>query len=294
MARDRRTPRNSGFERLWFGTAASNLADGILVSAAPLLATTITRDPVLIAGLVVAQRLPWLVFTLISGALVDRIDRRLLLVAANWGRAATLGLLALSLALDVRNLAVLYATVFVLGIAETIEDTAALAVLPAIVDRTQLERANGRIYAAQSVFNELIGPPIGGLLFAGAAVAAFATGGVAFAVAALVLAALPLARSLPPESGHEPMIAAIRQGFAWFWRNRLIRTVALMSGAVNLFTFAGLSVLVLVAQQRLGLDAGGYGLLLAGGAVGGVVGGLLADRIVAMLGSGRAIFASNL
>ena len=294
MANVPRMPRNRAFQRLWIGTAAANLADGIVLAAAPLLAAAITHDPVLVSGLVVAQRVPWFAFTLLSGALVDRRDRRALLVAANVARACALGVLAISLSAGVKSLPILYATVFALGMAETIEDTAALAVLPAIVPREQLERANAQIYTAQSLLNDLIGPPLGGVLFAVAAVAAFATGAAAFAVAGIALAALPLARPAHQDAPIEPMLAAIGEGFRWFWGNRLIRIVALMSGAVNMFTFAAIGVLVLFAEQRLGLDARGYGLLIAGGAVGGVAGGLLADRLVRLLGSGPTIFLSNL
>jgi len=294
VAEDRRTTRNSAFERLWLGTAAANLADGILLSAAPLLAATITRDPLLVAGLTLAQRLPWFVFTLISGALVDRLDRRRLLVAANAARALAVAVLAMTLATDVHSLAVLYVTVFALGVAETIEDTAALAVLPALVPRAGLERANGRIFATQSALNELIGPPVGGFLFALAAVASFATGAAAFTIAAIVLAGLPRRVAAGDAPAPEPLIRAIREGFRWFWSNSLIRTVALMAGAVNLLTTAVFSVLVLVGTELLGLDAAGYGLLLAGAAVGGVAGGLLAERLLTRLGSGPAIFLSTL
>lgn len=285
--------RSRGFVQLWSGTAAANLADGITLTAAPLAAATLTRDPVLVSGLVVAQRLPWFLFSLVSGALVDRLDRRTLLVVANAVRALALGGLTAALTAGVEHIALLYASVFALGTAETVVDNAALAVLPSLVDRADLGRANGRIYATQSVLNELVGPPVGSWLFALAAAVAFGTGAAAFAVAAAVLAAVPLrGRGEGPEP--QPLGGAIRQGFSWFWRSRLIRTVAAMAGVVNLFGAATLGVLVLVAQERLGLDSVGYGLLLSGAALGGVAGGLVAERLTRRLGSGVALFLSNL
>lgn len=287
--------RTSAFRRLWGGTAASNLGDGIVIAAAPLLAASLTRDPLLVSGLVVAQQLPWFLFTLFAGVLVDRLDRRRLLVTANAVRALALGLLAASLATDSSHLVVLYTVMFALGIAETVVDNAALAVLPRVVQRDRLEWANGRIFATQSVLDELVGPPLGGALFALSATAAFCTGSAAFALAAALLALLPrLPRAIPAEADAAMGVwGSIGEGLRWFWSNRLIRTVAIMAGVVNLFSAATLGILVLLATGELRLGAGGYGLLLTGGAVGGIAAGFVADILVRRLGSGRVIFLSN-
>ena len=293
-----RTARSqaSAFRRLWGGTAASNLADGVIIAAAPLLAASLTRDPLLVSGIVVAQQLPWVVFTLFAGFIVDRADRRKLLVGANVMRALALGLLVVCLVTSTENIALLYLVLFGLGLAETIIDNAALAVLPGILDRELLERANGRIFATQSVLNELVGPPLGGALFAVSAVLTFASGSVAFAVAAAVLALLPRSKGKPhpPSTALPGMWGSIAEGLQWFWANKLIRTVAIMAGVVNLFGAATLGVLVLVATSDFGLDAGGYGLLLTGGAVGGIIAGLVADRLIQRFGSGVVIVMSNL
>lgn len=292
---------DTAFRRLWAGTAASNLADGLVVAAAPLLAASLTRDPLLVSGLMVAQQLPWFVFTLFAGVIVDRVDRRRLLVAANVLRALALSGLAVAITFGVGHLAVLYLAMFALGLAETIVDTAALAVLPRLVSRDRLERANGRIFATQSVLDELVGPPLGGVLFAVSATVAFLSGSVAFALAAGVLALLP-GDLRPAHDDGEPSAEAsatgvrqsIAEGMRWFWANRLIRTVAIMAGISNLFSAATLAVLVLLATGPFGVGPTGYGLLLTGGAVGGIAGGLVADRLVARLGSGRVILVSNL
>lgn len=272
------------------------MGDGIVIAAAPLLAASLTHDPMLVSGIVVAQRLPWFVFTLFAGVIVDRVDRRTLLVAANGLRAIALGALAYTLAIGYDHVFVLYAVMFTLGIAETIVDNAALAVLPRLLDRERLEWANGRIFATQSVLNELAGPPLGGFLFALSATAAFCTGSAAFAVAGLVLSLLPR-QTRPVPAGADAtagVMASIAEGLRWFWSNRLIRTVALMAAVVNLFEAASLGVLVLIATDELGLGAGGYGLLLTGGAIGGIAAGLVADALIRRLGSGTVIFLSNL
>jgi MFS family permease len=116
---------------LWTANAVSNLGDGITLVAGPLLAATLTRDPRLVAGLAVAQRLPWLLFSLVSGALVDRLDRRLLMVRVDAARCLAVGLLGVAVLADVATLPLLYAVFFALGTAETLFDNAAVSILPA-------------------------------------------------------------------------------------------------------------------------------------------------------------------
>ena len=128
--------------------------------AGPLLAASLTRDPRLVAGLAVAQRLPWLLFSLVSGALVDRLDRRRLMVRVDAARCAAVGLLGVAVLADAVSLPLLYVVFFALGTAETLFDSAAISILPAVVAREQLPRANGRLLSAQMVANELVAPPL--------------------------------------------------------------------------------------------------------------------------------------
>lgn len=286
---DRPGLHSAAFRRLWIGTGASNLSDGILLGAAPLLAATLTRDPALVSGLLVARYLPWFLFTLHAGAVVDRYDNRILMTAANAIRAVALAGLALAINLDAAGIGLLYGVVFALGAAETIVDNAATSVLPRLVRRDDLEQANGRLTATGSVLDELVGPPIGAALFAIAAVAAFATGAASFALAAAVFAALPLPRRGTVARRRGAMRHEIHEGMRWFWRHRVVRATALMAAGINLFAAAVLGVLVLVAQERLGLDDTGYGLLLSAAAVGGIAGAVTAPRLVRWLGYGPAI-----
>ena len=131
------------FAKLWTASAVSNLGDGVTLVAGPLLAASLTRDPRLVAGLVVAQRLPWLLFSLVSGALVDRLDRRPVMVTVDAARSVAVGLLGLAVLADAASLPLLYAVFFALGTAETLFDNAAVSILPAVVPRDQLARAAG-------------------------------------------------------------------------------------------------------------------------------------------------------
>ena len=168
--------------------------------AAPLLAATLTRDPLQIAGLAFAGRLPWLLFALPGGVLVDRLDRRRLMAAVDLFRSAAVGSLGLVVLLDFASLPLLYGIFFLVGTAETLFDTGSVAVVPAVVAKEDLQKANGRLYADQILANNMAGPPLGGLLFASAAALPFLLDAGTFsAAAALVLTLRGRFRAWPAE-----------------------------------------------------------------------------------------------
>jgi hypothetical protein len=287
------------FTKLWWSQGFSNLADGLVLAAVPLLAVTITRDPLLVAGMTVAEFLPWLVFTLPAGALADRIDRRLIMVWGNLVRVAGFGLLVMTLLTDFRSIVVLYAAVFLAGTAETLVDNAALTVPPRLVKRSDLERANGRLFATQSAINSFIGPTAGAALFALSAVLVFSSTAGLFALAAL--AAITLPRMLPTasdtsDSKHTPgeVARSIREGWAYFWNHRLLRRVAFISGSINLFSAATGGLLVLLATGSLGVSASWYGVFIAVPAVGAIVGSLIAAKVVPAIGGGPVTWLAAL
>ena len=254
--------------------------------AGPLLAASLTRDPLLVAGLAFAQRLPWLLFSLVSGALVDRLDRRRLMVAVDVVRCLLLGLLGVAVLLDAATVPLLYAVFFAVGVAETLFDNAAVSILPSVVARERLPRANGRLLGGRTVAQDLAGPPLGGLLFAVAAAVPFLLDAGTFAAAAALVAAMRgrfrVERSV--EAAPTTLRSEIAEGLRWLWRNRLLRILALAIGLMNVTLMATASILVLVAQERLGLGPAGYGLLFSAMAVGGVAASLVVERIVGWLG----------
>jgi MFS family permease len=274
------------FAKLWTANAVSNLGDGVTLVAGPLLAASLTRDPRLVAGLVVAQRLPWLLFSLLSGALVDRLDRRRVMVTVDAARAAAIGVLGVAVVADAASLPLLYAVFFALGTAETLFDNAAVSILPAVVPKDQLARANGRLLGAQMVANELVAPPLGGLLFAAAAAVPFLLDAGSFAAAAALVAAMGgRFRVERPEGGAATTLRAeIAEGVRWLARHRLLRVLAVAIALMNFTLSAALSIFVLYAQERLGLGPVGYGVLLASLAVGGITASLVAERVIGWLG----------
>ncbi|WP_435644226.1 MFS transporter [Streptomyces sp. H49] len=269
------------FRWLWASTAASNAGDGITRTLLPLLVVARHPDPAAVAGLTTVNMLPWLLFALPAGVLADRVDRRRIVLVSNVVRGAALLGAALVLATD-RPLPLLYALAFLLGVAETLADTAAPAMLPRLVEARHLERANGRLSAAQILLNEMIGPPVAGLLAGLTAAAALATGGTLYALAALLLLGLaPLAGARPapaPPGARAGVLRDIRQGLRFVLGHRTLRRTLAASALYGLVFSATFSMLVLLSERTLRLGETGYGLLLAAGSVGAVAGSWLAPR----------------
>jgi MFS family permease len=284
-------PLGPSYWRLWTSSGVSNLADGILKVALPLVAIRFTDSPTLIAGLAFALMIPWLLFALPAGALADRLDRRKAMLGANAVRAALLGVLAVTAMVDVGSIWLLYAVAFSIGIAETIYDTAAQSILPLIVSREQLSRANGRLFAAELTANEFIGPPLGGFLVAAGVALTFTTSAGLWVVA---IGALLLVRGpFRVERTHRTtMRADIAEGLRYLWRHRLLRTLAVMVGVFNFASNAVFAVFVLYAvgpDSAIGLSEPAFGLLFAMIAAGSLVGSLVAERAEARLGRARSL-----
>jgi MFS family permease len=294
MTTDTKHRLGPGYWRLWTASAISNLGDGIDTAALPLLAASLTRDPRLVAGLATAARLPWLVFALTAGAIVDRVDRRALMVSVNVVRGVLVAIIAVTTATGTASIWVLYAVAFLLGIGETLFDNAAQSLLPSVVAPDLLETANGRQQAAEVVANNFAGPPLGGVLFAFTVSAPFWADSASFVVAAALIATV--AGTFRPNAPMGPPVrrsirADIAEGVRWLGRHQLLRTLALLLGVLNLCGAMWLGVFVLFAQDELGLSDQGYGFLLAAMAVGGVAGGVFGRRITAGMGPARALVA---
>ena len=127
MARTRLGP---DFTRVWAASAVSNVGDGLLIAAGPLLVVSVTDDPALVGGAIFVQQLPWLLFSLLSGAAVDRLDRRKLIVAVELLRGVVLAALALAVWAQTATLWWIYIAFFLLGTAETVADNAFFSMLP--------------------------------------------------------------------------------------------------------------------------------------------------------------------
>lgn len=277
------------FNALWSATGTANLGDAMYLMVLPLIALRLTSSAGLVAGVTVVLTLAWPAFGLHAGAVVDRVDRRRLIVAVNVVRALTLGVLTVLLLGDMMSIGWVYLAALVLGVGETLVDTALAALVPPSVDRPEnLDRANARLEVAQNVTNQFVGPPLAGLL---AIVGLAAVTGVG---ALLFLATVPLlalmrgsfrARVATPaaeERGGDGVTAGLR----FLWRNRLLRNLTLLTAAMNVFWAAWTAVLVvyLVAPGPGHLSTAAYGVLLTTMAAGGIIGAALVVPLRRRLG----------
>ena len=271
--------------------AVSNSGDGLRIVGFPLLAATLTRDPGLIAGLTVALRVPWLLFSIPAGALIDRLDRQKLMARASVLRAAAMGLLAFAILTDEISLAVLYFVAFAVGSAEVLFDTTAQALIPSTVDRIHLERANGRIYATELIGNELVGPVVGSFLFAMALGLPFVSGTFAYMGSALILFSMSgtYRTKATPDAAPRRLLDGLRMVLG----DPLLRALTIFGAVWSFVLGAVTGVLVLYSLEVLGVGEIGFGMLIAAEAVGGIIGTVLAPRLSRRLGQARVILTAG-
>ena len=303
----------AGYWKLWSASVITNLGDGMSAVAYPWLASAVTRDPVHIALIGVATRLPWLLFSLPAGVITDRVDRRRLIAVMDWFRAAlTLAVAVAVLAgqsvipdpIDVAAgtadppavaglyLALLYVSALLLGSAEVLRDNAAQTLMPALVSTEDLERANGRLWGAEMVSNSFVGTPLGGILAGIALSLPFFIDAGSFAIAAALVFAIGGSFRAAEAGARAGMRAELAEGLRWLWRNVLLRNLAIFLGVANALSTMAFATYVLFAQESLGLDAGGFGVVLTGAAVGGIAGSLAASPLSRWLGPGASLFLS--
>ncbi|HET9689719.1 MAG TPA: MFS transporter [Acidimicrobiales bacterium] len=270
----------------------SSVGDGMVLVAFPLLALRWTGSALAVALVAVAARAPGMVLALPAGVLVDRVDRRRLVTVANAVRTAVLVVLALSAATGAGRVAVLYLTVGVLGVAEVLVDVAVQSVVPELVARDRMAATVGMMSSADVGGESMAGAALGGLLVPVAAWLPVVGDAASFVVATLLArAALPPGRTVPaPTPGAR---AELRAGLTLYRRSPLLRSVAGLVGVLAACSTAVMAVLVVFAGRRLGLGATGYGLLVAGAAVGQVAGHLLAGRVWKRVGPGVALLGAG-
>lgn len=308
-------PLGGNYWRLWIASVTSNLGDGVAGVAYPWLASAVTREPLHIALVTVATRLPWLLFTLPAGVVTDRVDRRRLVAWMDLARFVLTVGIALVVLYNQADLAspadiatgladpparaglllgVIYAGALLLGVAEVFRDNAAQTLMPAIVTEENLERANGRLWGAEMVMNSFVGPPLGGLLLAAAFSLPFFLDAGTFAVAAALV--FTIAGSFRPVHDGPPaprrFLPEVKEGVRWLWDHPLFRPMAIALGIMNGMFVMASATYVLFVQELLLLDAAAFGLLMTAGAAGGVIGSLLAAALSRRIGQGASLMAA--
>jgi MFS family permease len=303
-----KTALGSRYRRLYIATIVSNLGDGVASVAYPWLASAVTRSPLLVSLVVVAQRLPWLVFTLPAGVITDRVDRRramavmdglrfaLTLVVAlavlGW-RKGLPGPRELDMVVGTRTglyVVVLFATLL-LGMAEVLRDNCGQTIMPNLVDDEHLETANGRLWAAEGIANTFVGPPLGSVLLIASFALPFFVDAASFFAAAALVASIPGSFRAERIDGAPPAgwKAELAEGVRWLWRHELLRPMAIMLGLMNLASMLGAATLVLFAQEVLNIGPVLFAVLGFGYALGGIVAGTFASRVSKRFGSGTCL-----
>ncbi|WP_089154095.1 MFS transporter [Micromonospora sp. NBS 11-29] len=273
------------FAYLWTASTLSALGSGTATVAAPLYVASHTDDPLVVSVGAAVSWLPWLLFALPGGVLADRTDRRRLMVVIDWVRVGALAVLATAMLVDRAGVTLLYVVLFVINTGEVVFRTAAQAVLPAVVPRDRLERANGWLNGGTQVTQNMVAGPLGGFLFVLAAAAPFALNAGTYALSAVLVGLL--AGTYRAGAGEVGTVGArsvraeVAEGFRWLMSQRLLRTMALLIGLLNVTLTAAIAVLVLLAGERLGLGSVGYGALFTCMAVGGLLGSVVGDRLIA-------------
>ena len=297
----------SGFGRLLAASTITNIGDGMSAIAYPWLASALTRHPLLIALVAVAQRLPWLVLSLPAGVITDRVDRRRLIVRMDVIRGAVttavaFAVLARSAVLpapgavvdgagtDVVLYIVLLIATLMLGSAEVLRDNSAQTLMPSIVDGPDLERSNGRLWAAESAANQFIGPPLGSLLIGIAFTLPFLIDSVTFFVAAGLVATIP-GTFQPVSNGEEqrPWRADLRDGIRWLRSHSVLWPMAIVLGIMNGSGALAEATLVIFAQEVLEAGPFLFAVIGAGGAIGSILGGWAVPKISRKLGGGTVL-----
>lgn len=271
------------FAKLWTASTLSALGTGLTVVAAPLYVSARTSNALIVSATTGVAMLPWLLFALPAGVLVDRVDRRRLMVAVDWARAAGMGLLAVAIVGGWSSIVLLDLVLFLINTGETAFEPAAQSMVPAVVAREQLERANGWLVGGLTLSRYMIAGPLGGFLFiVAASIPFFANAGTYAASAVLVgLVGGSYRVTRPDTAGRRLKVRAeVTEGLRWLLKQRMLRTMAILIGLLNITLAAATAVLVLLAKERLHVGSVGYGALFTCMAVGSLLGSAVGDRVI--------------
>lgn len=287
------------FNRLWGSTLSAHIADGVLATAAPLLAATLTKDPVLISGLAATVMLPWLLFGIPIGGLIDRLDRRMVLAVAATIRLATASLLAWSIGDGSMSIWWLYVAAMVIGTTEVFSDTAMQSLMPQVLGKENIERGNSRVSVAHTVLQSFVGAPLGGALYAVAIWVPFFFNTAAYAVSALLILLVPPAvkqayarPELDVDKPKTSFTEDVKIGIRYLLGHKVILRLVLITTAVGFAFAAATSTMVLYLLEIHKVPEAVFGVLLSVQGVTGVFGGMQAPYWSARFGRSPVLAAS--
>ena len=281
--------RQPEFLKLWAAQSISQLGDQVTLLALPLVAVlTLDASAAQMGFLVAAELLPHLFFSLLAGVWIERSHRRRhLMIVADLGRAALLASVPIAYAFDVLSFPQLYAVAFAVGTFAVMFDVSWSTLFVAVVPRRDVVDANSKMSLSRAV-SFVTGPSIGGFLVQLlTAPVTLLVDAVSYLGSAIFLTRIR-AQEPPVERNGDGIIRSLRDGFAFVLKDELIRPELLCVATINLFNFVFHAIFVLYATRELGVEPGLLGLILGAGAVGGIIGALIATRVERLIGIGPA------
>ena len=297
--------------KVFSATTISSLGSGVSGVALPWIASSLTRDPIAISLIALAGQLPWILFTLHAGVLIDRMDKKRILITMDILRGFVTALIALVIYLE-RNslgqvtninsslvgtrwglLSLLIVAALILGFATVLADTTSQAVMPSVANKGQLQHANGRLWAAISVSEQFVGPPLGSLLLSVSAFVPLLFDAGSFFLSAGLIILVTVQFGQKRELKEKPTFKAdIKEGFNWLWSHKIFKTLALTLGAINLVNSLFYGSYILFAQEVLHVKVYEFALMGTGFAIGGTISGVIGPRLAKKLGESKSLTVS--
>lgn len=279
---------NRDFMLLWSGQLVSVIGSGASQIVFPLLILAITNSPTA-AGIAAALTLiPYLVFGLPAGALIDRWDRKRVMIYCDTGRALVLASIPIALAFNALTIWQIYIASFLEGTLFVFFNIAQVAAVTRVVPKAQLAQAVSQNDAAFSTAN-LLAPSIGTFLYQTFGRAfPFLLDSASYVVS--VVSLFFIKTNLQTARKAEPMHlwGDIREGLHWLWVRPLIRFMAFLTGGWNLLA-AGQTLMLIVLAKDIGSSDAAIGLIFSIAGIGGILGALVGGRIQRRISYGQAI-----
>lgn len=302
---------NKNFNLLLTASTFSNLADGIAGFAYPWLFSLLTRDPLLISIVSVLVNLPRLIFVLYAGVIADKFNRQKILIFTRLGQVFLTSIFIVLIYLNLDNIpkevqfnepqfeskfliiSAAYLLAFMFGLLEVTRDNAAQAFLPQIVSKDNLPKANGRLFGIEIVTNNFLGTPVGGFLIGLSLITPFIFDTLLMLVSVFFITGIKgKFERVENINKDQKTSEMIKEGVEWLKNNTLLKRLAVYTGIANFFGSMQFPIMILFAQELIGLNAIQYSFLAYGAAIGGLVGSQVANKINARLEESRTLLIS--
>ncbi len=282
---------NRDYMLLWSGQMVSNVGTQVSTLAFPLLILALTHSPAQ-AGFAGALRaLPYLIFSLPAGALIDRWDRKRVMILCDTGRAISLASIPVALVLGHLTILQIYLVSLIEGTLFVFFNIAEAACLPRVVPKEQLPAATAQNMATDGV-TLLLGPSLGGALYSAGRLLPFVADALSYVVSVISLFFIRAKFQKERVSARRNLWVEIREGLSWLWHQPLIRFIAILTGGNNLINSGFILIIIILAQQQHA-SAFTIGLIFAVAGIGGIVGALIATPLQKRLSFGQAIIGTS-